>query len=397
MSETPPPLAWLAGVVLVGLLSGCSKPEPAQEPVRSVKTMTVGTQPGEFEAEYAGEVRARHESRLGFRVGGKLLERPVDVGQRVQIGQVLARLDATDYQLAAQAAQAGVQAAQTQRDLAAADLRRYSDLKAQGFVSGAELERRDTVLKAAQAGLDQAKAQGSAQTNQKAYTTLVADKGGVVLSVDADAGQVVAAGQVVVRLAADGPREVAVSVPEQKLAGLVVGQAATVRLWTGGASLQATVREVAAAADPVSRTYAVRLALKNAADAPALGATAYVTLARSLAATPALIKLPTTALLQQGQGSAVWLYDEASRTVKAQAVVVATADGNQAVIASGLQGGEQVVVAGVHVLTEGQQVTLYEEKNKQKVPLSLDEKGLPATSEKAVVVPVSAFSAKERP
>lgn len=397
MSETPPPLAWLAGVVLVGLLAGCSKPEPAQEPIRSVKTMTVGTQSGEFEAEYAGEVRARHESRLGFRVGGKLLERPVDVGQRVRAGQLLARLDATDYQLAAQAAQAQVQAVQTQRDLAAADLRRYSDLKAQGFVSGAELERRETVLKAAQASLEQAKAQGSAQANQKAYTTLVADKSGVVLSVEAEAAQVVAAGQVVVRLAVDGPREVVVSVPEQRLASLRVGQAAHVRLWTGGPTLPAVVREVAAAADPVSRTYALRLALKNPADVPALGATAYVTLERAPLAAPALIKLPTTALFQQGQGSAVWLYDAANNTVRIRPVVVATADGNQAVIASGLTGGEQVVVAGVHVLTEGQTVTLYQEKNKPNVQLSHDSKQMSAIYVEGSAAALPAVVAKERP
>ena len=131
------------------MLAACSRPEPAPEPVRAVKLLTVGAQSLVAQAEYAGEVRARTESRLGFRVGGKLVERPAEVGQRVVAGQLLARLDAQDLALAGQAAQAGVAAAQTQRDLAAADLKRFQTLLAQGFVSSAEIERRQATLDAA--------------------------------------------------------------------------------------------------------------------------------------------------------------------------------------------------------------------------------------------------------
>lgn len=366
-----------AGVVVwvAVALSACSRPVPPQEPVRSVKVMAVAPGTAEFRQEYAGEVRARSESRLGFRVGGKLVSRPAEVGQRVQTGQLLAQLDATDYQLASQAALAAVQAARTQRDLAAADAKRYAELRAQNFISGAELERREAALKAAQATLDQATAQSSAQVNQKSYTALVADRSGVVLAVDAEPGQVVAAGAPVVRLAVDGPRDVVVAVPEHRAGHVRVGTKASVRLWASDQTYSATVREVAASADPVTRTFQVKLAIPPASDAggaaAALGSTAYVRfdpVPAVGAAAPVLIKLPTSALWQQGQGSAVWLFDAGTGTVQSRQVVVATADGNEAVIASGLVGGEQVVVAGVHVLAEGQNVTLFQEKNEQKVP-----------------------------
>lgn len=377
-----PRLFHVGGLALtVVLLAACAKTEPAPEPVRSVKLMTVGPQSMVFAQEYAGDVRARSESRLGFRVAGKLLARSVEVGQRVQAGQVLAQLDAADYQLAANAAQAQVHAARTQRDLAAADLKRYAELKAQNFISGAELERREAALKSAQASLDQAMAQNQGQVNQKDYTSLRADKAGVVVAVEAEPGQVLGAGTPVVRVAYDGPRDVVVALPEHQLAGVQVGSRAVVRLWAADQERQGTVREVAAAADPATRTFAIKLALDGgAADVP-LGATAYVRWAKPtgpVAAMASPLKLPTSALWAKGQASAVWVYDAASSTVKAQPVVVSTADGNQAVIASGLKGGEQVVVAGVHVLAEGQKVTVYREKQEKNQALPLSDKGFSA-------------------
>ena len=206
--------------------------------MRSVKVLTVGVGAFESGVEYAGEVRARVESRLGFRVAGKITQRTVEVGQRVKAGQLLAQLDPHDYQLAADAGRAQVAAAATQRDLAAADLKRYKELKEQNFISGAELERREATLKAAQATLDQAQAQLAGQGNQTGYTRLVADVSGVVTAVEAEAGQVVAAGTPVVRIAQDGPRDVVFAVPEDKLARLPVGSGVAVRSWSGGAPLQ---------------------------------------------------------------------------------------------------------------------------------------------------------------
>ena len=343
------------------LVSACSRPAPPEEPVRSVKVITVGLGAFESGQEYAGEVRARVESRLGFRVAGKITKRTVEVGQRVKAGQLLAQLDPRDYQLAADAGRAQVVSATTQRDLAAADLTRYRALKDQNFISGAELERREATLKAAQATLEQAQAQLAGQGNQTGYTQLLADVSGVVTAVEAEAGQVVAAGTPVVRIAQDGPRDVVFAVPEDKLARVPVGSAVTVRSWTGGPSLRSTVRELAASADPVTRTFPVKVTLseKDAGEALPLGATAYVVPQAVAQLAGGVIKLPTSALRQEGKGSAVWVLDTASMTVRSQPVQIATADGNEAVIASGLQPGQLVVSTGVHVLSPGQKVTIY--------------------------------------
>jgi RND family efflux transporter MFP subunit len=334
----------------VSTLVACSKTEPPKEPLRSVKLITVAGSALNVEGEYSAEVRARVESRLGFRVGGKLVQRPAEQGQRVDAGQLLAQIDAQDYQLAAQAALAQVSAAQSQRDLAAAELRRYEALKAQNFISGAELERRDTTLKAADAALNQA--------NQAGYARLTASHAAVVTAVEAEVGQVVSAGQPVVRLAHDGPRDAVFAVSEKMALALKVGQSMQATLVSTGQPLKGTVRELAASADPVTRTYAVKLAL-DASERLPLGATVNVLAAHLPGSQPAVIKLPTSALRQEGQGTVVWVLDEASMTVNTQAVEVSMVDGNEVVIQSGLKPGQKVVSAGVHVLSPGQKVTVY--------------------------------------
>jgi len=349
------------GFAVALALSACSKLAPTEEPIRAVKVMTVGADSMRSGSEYAGEVRAHVESRLGFRVGGKIIKRQAELGQRVKAGDVLAQLDPRDYQLSADAARAGLAAATTNRDLAAADLKRYRDLRDQNFISGAELERREANLKAAQAQLDQAQAQLSGQGNQATYTRLVADVSGVVTSVDAEVGQVVAAGTPVVRIAQDGPRDVVFAVPEDKVALIRTGSEAEVRGWAAGASTRGVVREVAASADPVTRTFAVKVAL-GAKDVLPLGATVSVVPQALDRSGVQVIKLPTSAFRQDGKSSAVWVLDTASMRVKNQPVVIATADGNDVVVASGLTPGMQVVIAGVHVLSPGQKVTIYKDK-----------------------------------
>ncbi|WP_409242013.1 efflux RND transporter periplasmic adaptor subunit [Curvibacter microcysteis] len=342
-------------------LAGCSKPEPAAEPVRSVKVLTVSPSALGSVYEYSGEVKARVDSRLGFRVAGKIIRRQAELGQRVKVGQVLAQLDPQDYQLGADAARAQVASAQTNRDLAAADYRRYKELFDKNFIGGSELQRRETTLKSAQASLEQAQAQLASQGNQIAYTSLVADVAGVVTAIEAEPGQVVQAGSPVVRIAQDGPRDVVFAVPEDKVAGVKVGANVVVKVWSENRQIEGQVREVAASADPVTRTYSVKVALPSQG-APALGATVNV-LPQGLArAEVAVIKLPTSALRQEGRKSAVWLLDPSSMTVRLQPVEIATADGNEAVIAGGLKPGDQVVVAGVHVLSPGQKVSLYQPK-----------------------------------
>jgi len=372
----------------IATLLGCSKPPVAPEPIRAVKVMTVGLQAAQSSLEYAAEVRARVESRLGFRVGGKLLARPVELGQHVQAGQLLAQLDPQDLQLATDGARAQVAAAQTNRDLAAADFKRYEALRAQNFISAAELERRDTTLKAAQAQLAGAQAQLAAQGNQSAYANLTADVAGVVTAVLAERGQVVAAGAPVVQVAQDGARDAVFAVPEDKLAGVKVGAPALVRVWSSDATLTGVVREVAASADPVTRTFSVKLALPANADLP-LGSTVAVLPTGLAPLQPQHIRIPINALRQQGQGSAVWLLDSSTMTVKSQAVQVAGADGNDVVISAGLSPGMLLVTAGVHVLSPGQKVSLY----KEKVPPALTSKAQTAIVNGASVAAAAGASA----
>lgn len=353
--------AALAAAALV--LTACSKPAPQAEPVRAVKVLTVGVDSIRSGAEFAGEVRARVESRLGFRVGGKIVRRQAEPGQQVKVGQLLAQLDPQDLKLAADAARAQVAAAATNRDLAAADFKRFKELRDQNFISGAELERREATLKAAQAQVDQAQAQLSGQGNQASYTNLAADVSGVVTSVDAEPGQVVAAGTPVVRIAQDGPRDVVFAVPEDKVAQIKVGSAVEVRAWATKTTLQGVVREVAASADPVTRTFGVKVSM-DAKDALPLGSTVTVVPRAFDRSGVQAIKLPTSALQHDGKSASVWVLDTASMTVNMQPIQIATADGNEVVVAAGLQPGMVVVAAGVHVLQPGQKVTIY----KQKVP-----------------------------
>ena len=346
------------------MLAACSRPLPSPEPLRSVKLITVGLEDMVASAEFAGEVRARVESRLGFRVAGKLVRRQAEPGQRVRSGDVLAQLDPQDYQLAAEAGRAQLAAAATNRDLAAADFKRFKELREQNFISGAELERRDANLRAAQAQFEQAQAQLAGQGNQAAYTRLMADVTGLVTAVDAEVGQVVTAGATVLRIAQDGPRDVLFSVPEDRVISIKIGSEVEVRSWSGGATFKGRVREVGASADPVTRTFGIKVAI-DGASAPPLGSTVSVlpkALERSGAA---VIKLPTSAFRQDGQTAAVWVLEAATMTVRLQPVQIATADGNNVVVAAGLKPGMQVVVAGVHVLSPGQKVTVYQQKPAQ--------------------------------
>ena len=353
--------AWLCAVAAAALATGCTRPEPPPEPVRAVKLLTVGEGDLQAQREFAGEVRARVESRLSFRVAGKLVQRHVELGQAVKPGQLLAQLDAQDYVLALDAARAQVAAAVTQRDLAAADFKRFAQLKAQNFISGAELERREATLKSAQAQLDQAQAQVAAQGNQQAYTRLVADVAGVVTGIEAEPGQVLSAGTTVVRIAQDGARDVVFSVPEDQVARVRVGQDVQVRTWSGGAPFNGKVRDVAASADPVTRTYLVKVAGAGA-QVPALGSTVYALPAALSQVGQKALKLPTSALRQDGQQTAVWVYDAAAGTVRSQPIEIAAADGNEVVVRGGLAPGMQVVATGVHVLAPGQMVSVYQPK-----------------------------------
>jgi len=341
-------------------LAACSRTEPAPEPVRAVRTLTVSSDSAGGTHEFAAEVRARTESRLGFRVGGKMTSRAAELGQHVNAGQVLAQLDATDLKLSQEAATAATRAAQTSYELAAAEYKRYKELRDQGFISSIELERREATLKAQKAQLDQALAQAGVQGNQAGYAALTATAAGVITAVEAEPGTVLTAGTPVVRLAHDGPRDVVFSVPEDAVAPFraMTGKAGAlkVRPWGATTALPATVREVAAAADTTTRTFLVKADIGNAPMQLGQTATVLVDLPRR----EGITRLPLTAVMQQQGQTAVWLVDKASMTVKVQPISVAGADGNVVVVASGLSPGQTVVTAGVHVLTPGQKVKLYD-------------------------------------
>lgn len=351
-----------AVLLAVVVLSACSRPAPAPEPVRAVRTITVQAASAGGHVDYAAEIRARTESRLGFRVAGKMVRRPVDVGDAVKPGQLLASLDPQDLQLGQEAARASLQAARINAEQAGADFKRFKELHAQGFISAAELERRQSSFNAAHAQFEQAQAQARVQSNQARYAALVADVAGVVTAVEAEPGAVLTAGAPVLRVAHDGPRDVVFAVPEQQVAGLRAlrtrAGALQVRLWgDAGAPLPATVREVAAAADPVTRTFVVRADLGRAA--VRLGQTATVSL--PLPPSDGTLRLPLAAVFEHQGRSSVWLLDKATMTVRAQAIQVVGAEGNAILVASGLKPGQTVVSAGVHALAPGQKVSLYVE------------------------------------
>lgn len=376
-------LGFALAVFSLVAVTGCSRPAATAEPVRAVKLMTVGPQQAAFQAEYSAELRARTETRLAFRIGGKLVQRTAEPAQRVKAGQLLATLEAQDLQLAADAAAAQSLAARSQLEVAQADLARLQTLRALNFISAAELERRQAGLQAAQAALEQAQAQAQALRNQLGYARLLATASGVITAVEAEPGQVVSAGQPVLRLAHDGPRDAVFAVAEQTAMTLRVGQPMQARLASTGQPLAGRVREIGASADPVTRTYTVKLALDSAQDLP-LGATVHVIAEPQGAGRAKVLRVPTTALHQAGGVTSVWVFDPVSSTVQAQAVQLGPLDGDEVVVTAGLQPGQQVVVAGAHVLAAGQKVSVYGQGALQKpaaAPASpLQDPGRPAAA-----------------
>jgi multidrug efflux system membrane fusion protein len=344
------------------LLAACSKPAEPPALVRSVRTQVLAEASGSLTREFAAEVRARTESRLGFRVGGKVTRRLVELGQHVQAGQPLVQLDPQDLKLTEDVARAGLASAQAQASQAAADLRRFKELRAQGFISEAELERHTTNELAAQAALRQARAQAGVQANQAGYAVLTATAAGVITGVEVEPGQVVAAGQPVLTLAHDGARDAVFAVPEdfgpmvRPLAGKAGG--IQVRRWGSADPVRATVREVAAATDPITRTYLVKADVTGSPFD--LGQTATVVV-RTPIRVPSGLPVPLPAVLERDGKSVVWVLEPGSMTVQPQAVVTSDVLGNIVLVAQGLKPGQEVVTAGAHVLQPGQKVRRFVE------------------------------------
>jgi len=345
---------------LAFLSSGCDRPvtaPPESPPV--VRVMRVGSTQAENGIEFPAEIRARYETPLAFRVGGKVIERPAQVGTRVAKGRTLARVDTTDLAHALDAAKAQRATLEAERSLAVRELERFKGLREKGFVSQAELDRRQSAAAAAQTQLDAAEARLKQSANQLAYATLVADADGVITSVEAEVGQVVAAGQTIVRLVRPGDRELAIAVPESLRAHVAHASAFTVvatalpgKTWTG------RLRELSPAADPVTRTYAARIALDGSRDELALGMSARVIVAR-VPASRGSVAVPLAAVHARDDKPQVWLVDQAG-TVRTRPVVTRGIEGDRILVESGLADGDVVVVAGAQLLHAGQKVRVLE-------------------------------------
>lgn len=336
------------------LLSGCQeKAVPAAAQPRTVLALTVVPGEGFNRSEYSGEVKPRHETVLAFRVGGKLLIRLVDVGDRVAAGQLLARLDAADLALSSSGAQANLAAAAAERGYAQAEAVRYRDLYAQQFVSQALLDAKETALKSAEERYRALAAQSSLAGNQRGYSELRADAAGVVAAVLAEAGQVLVAGQPVFRLARADEKEVLIAVPENRVAELAKAGELSVSLWAApDKHYRGQVREIAPQADALTRTFAARVSILQADADVRLGQTAYVRLGHTSAAATLI---PLGSVFQQGKQPAVWLIGEDDRVHLRPIQVVAWREDGVAVN-GGLAAGERIVAAGAHKLVEGEMV-----------------------------------------
>jgi len=305
---------------------------------------------------YAGEIRARYETALAFRVSGRVSARLVEVGTQVRAGQVIATLDPQDYALAVRAVKAQLAAAEAESQLAQQDLQRFTELRAQNFIAQAELDRRRTTAEAAQARVRQFRAEVARLGNQEAYTRLTAPHAGVVTALAFETGQVVAAGQPLAQLARSGDLEVSIDVPENALDALRAAKTMTVRLWAQpDKTYPGRLRELSPMADAASRTYSARVSLLQPDAAVKLGMTATVEVSQDAA--PSL-SVAQSALFKINGRPQVWVVDQKAQRAVARSVQLGGFDGERATVLSGLAPGEWVVTAGVHKLAPGQRIRL---------------------------------------
>ena len=359
------PRAVLAAALAISAafaLAGCSseaRVAPAPRPAVVEQPKTAGLNGLET---YAGEVRARYESVLGFRIGGKVQQRLVDVGARVRRGDLIATLEPEDAQLAVTQARAGLAAAQADVALAQAELERHAALLEKNYISAALYDARKNQHEAAVARLSQAQAQLAVSQNQAGYTELRADQDGLITKLMAEAGQVVAAGTPIASLARDGEVEVLINVPESRVASFAPGQKVVVEIWANDNERgNATVREVAPEADPQSRTYDVRVTIDDPAKV-GLGMTARIYLVDA-GARPALV-LPLTALHEQAGKPAVFVLDPKTRQVRLTPIELGAYGEAGVTVLSGIDPQQWVVTAGVHKLLESQAVRPIDRENR---------------------------------
>lgn len=344
------------------LLTGCShQDQQTNSPPRPVKAFRVGTTSMGSVTPYAGEVRARFETTLSFRVTGKILARPVEIGDRVHKGQLLAKLDNSDFQLAVQTLNAQLKSAVADREFAKDDLGRYRELLNQKVISHTDFDRHQTAYTNAQERVAALEAQLKQTANQLDYTELTADREGVITALDVEKGQVIAAGQPIAKLAQLDEKEIHFDIPEQRISEIKNLQTVAVTLLSDNShKFNAKIREISASADPSSRTYRAKATLLEGQQAAHLGMTATVWLTSDKAE---LITVPLAAVFSsqaQPVQQQIWVIDEASSTVKATPVQMGSTLPDERVSIEGLQPGQLIVSAGVQRLKEGQAVRLSE-------------------------------------
>lgn len=363
--------ALASGLAAAFVLAACGGSEQAAAPPRPVLVAHPGAAAGSTALAYAGEVRAREESALSFRVGGNLVRRLVDVGDRVKRGQLLAELDPGDLQLQAQAAQAQLAAAEGELARAGADRARYASLAQQQLVSRSALDAQEAAYAAAAGQARAARASFEVARNQAGYSQLRAPRDGVIALREAEAGQVVAAGQMIFGLAGDGGREVAIALPEARIRDFAIGRRALVELWNApGQRLPARIREIAPAADAQTRTYAARVVLDgDGAAAVELGQSARVYFEAGgagpgNAATPALA-VPLAAVQRNDKDeTGVWVVDPATRKLHLAPVRLGAYGEDSVPVLRGLSASDWIVAAGGHLLREGEVVVPVDRQNR---------------------------------
>ncbi|MBQ6757718.1 MAG: efflux RND transporter periplasmic adaptor subunit [Selenomonadaceae bacterium] len=336
-------------VVASLLLIGCSKEDTQAPKPPLVKVQQVEAANAAQEENYSGVVRGRYETNLSFQVGGKIISRDVQTGSRVRAGDVLMTLDPKDVVEQARSAEAQVASTRAQLQLAKANLDRYSELFKAEAIAAAVLDQYKTQYDAAQAAYDAAVAQAQQTRNALDYTTLTANADGVISDIQAEVGQVVAAGQSVLTLVQAGELEVVASIPENKISAVQIGQRVSITFWATGDEITGTVREIAPMADSAARTFTVKISIPDVRDVQ-LGMTANVIMRETSASA---IILPLSAIYQTGDAAQVWIVEGGKVTLKA---VEVTAFDDNAVQVRGLKAGDVVVVAGANKLREGQEV-----------------------------------------
>ena len=348
------PLVMVAMLLAAGSLTGCGSGEqPAVQP-RTVETVIVAPASGAVSSIYSGQVVSRYSGNYGFRIGGMITERAVEVGQQVSAGQVLARLDPQDVQVNVRSAAAQTSAAAAQSEAQTTDLARARRLLAEGFISQAEFDRLQAATRSAQAQLHSARAQQTGADQQLSYTVLRASRAGVVTAVQGDVGEVVPAGPPVVVVESPGTIEVATSVPEGEVTKFRAAQLG-VRFWTAPSQVYpARIRTLSAAANAQTRTFDARIVFDAPPGTAAIGSTAEVVINEPVERQA--LRIPLSAITRQGQHSVVWVVSGDPATVQPRPVTIQATQDNDVLIASGLREGDRIVSAGAHLLRAGEVV-----------------------------------------